>query len=133
MIAHLYESEHHLCLTKIIKEILIYVGQTHPESILYSLIFAARSKIPERIRPAEETIEKIRLKFPALTEEIWTISKELSKAAIKLKEFWYDGIESAWSIYNQSKSTSEVLAMLKDLKEEVMSRKRTNSEIAFHH
>lgn len=52
MIAHLYESDHHLGLTRIIKEILIYIGETHPESILYSLIFAARSKIPERIRPA---------------------------------------------------------------------------------
>lgn len=57
----------------------------------------------------------------------------MSNAAIKLKEYWYDGIESAWGVYNQSKSTSEVLTQLKDLKEEVMSRKKTNSEIAFHH
>lgn len=68
MIAHLYESKHHVELTKIIKKILIYIGQTHPESILYSLIFAARSKIPERTSPATEIIDKIKLKYAALTE-----------------------------------------------------------------
>lgn len=42
-----------MSLTKIIKEILIFIGESHPEAILYSLIFAARSKIPERVKPAE--------------------------------------------------------------------------------
>jgi hypothetical protein len=54
-------------------------------------------------------MEVIRKQHPQLTEEAENISSELGKAAIKLKEYWYDGIESAWATYNQSKSSKQVV------------------------
>ena len=36
-----------------IKKVLKFVGLSHPESLLYSLNFAIRSKITERIAPAQ--------------------------------------------------------------------------------
>jgi FKBP12-rapamycin complex-associated protein len=56
----------------------------------------------------------------------------LGKAAIKLKEYWYDGIESAWATYNQSKSSKQVVELLKELCNDVFQRKNSNSELAFH-
>lgn len=60
--------------------------------MLYSLNFAAKSKIAARTGPAAEIIAAIKEKHSELASEVERISSELGRAAIKLKEFWYDGI-----------------------------------------
>jgi hypothetical protein len=50
-----------------------------------------------------------------LANEVEKISNELGRAAIKLKEYWYDGIESAWAIYNQNKNGAQIVHLLKEL------------------
>lgn len=107
----------------ILKQILHFVGTAHPESVLYALNFAVKSKIPERVRPAKQVLEQIRQVHPGLTAEAEQIASELGKAAIKLKEQWYDGIESAWALYNQQKSATAVTALLKELCEEIFVRR----------
>jgi FKBP12-rapamycin complex-associated protein len=60
------------------------------------------------------------------------ISTELGKAAIKLKEFWHDGIEEAWKIYESTKNIGEVVKMMKGLHESEREREvKSNSEISF--
>jgi len=49
--------------------VLLYLGSHHPESVLFSLNFAVKSKIPDRIKPAVEILDVIRAKHPELTEE----------------------------------------------------------------
>lgn len=48
-----------------------------------------------------------------LAEEVETISNELGRAAIKLKEYWFDGVEAAWAAYNQNKDADQVVNLLR--------------------
>jgi len=61
MIAQLSEEEgQDRKFIKILKEILLYLGLHHPESVLFSLNFAVKSKIPNRIKPALEIMASIK-------------------------------------------------------------------------
>jgi serine/threonine-protein kinase mTOR len=132
MIAQLYQGEGQHSFVKIIKILLKQLGEHHPESVLYSLHFALKSKIPERVRPAQEIVDHIRMSNSELAEEVERISSELVRAAIKLKEYWYDSIESAWTNYNQNKNAGQVIVALRELCETVLGRRESNSEISFH-
>jgi serine/threonine-protein kinase mTOR len=132
MIAQLYQPNEESNFIRILKLLLKTIGTNHPESVLYSLNFAAKSKIAARTRPAGEIIAHIKEHHLELASEVERISSELGRAAIKLKEFWYDGIESAWASYNQNKSAAQIVHQLKELCETVLGRCESNSEIAFH-
>jgi len=59
---------------KILKVLLKQLGEQHPQSVLYSLFFAIKSKIPERVKPAQEIIDHIRLTHSKLADEVYNIS-----------------------------------------------------------
>ena len=46
MMAHLSLNEKQKTFTNMIREVLEFVGESHPESLLYFLNFAIKSKIP---------------------------------------------------------------------------------------
>jgi hypothetical protein len=96
------------------------------------LNFAAKSKMAARTRPAGEIIAHIKERHLELASEVERISSELGRAAIKLKEYWYDGIEAAWAAYNQTKSSAQIVHQLRELCETVLTRNESNSEVAFH-
>jgi hypothetical protein len=53
MIAQLVEEEGEKTnFTQMLYELLLYLGLRHPESVLFSLNFAVKSKVAERVRPA---------------------------------------------------------------------------------
>lgn len=62
MIAQLYQPSEESNFVKLLKLLLKNIGAQHPESVLYSLNFAAKSKITARTRPAGEIIAHIKEK-----------------------------------------------------------------------
>lgn len=58
------------------------------------------------------------------------VSTELCKTAIKLKEFWHEGILAAWTA-KEDKNINKVVKMLKELHEEEKYLETSNSELAF--
>ncbi len=60
------------------------------------------------MKPAQEIVDHIRITNSELADEVEKISSELGRAAIKLKEYWYDGIETAWAAYNQTRNSAQV-------------------------
>jgi len=59
MIAQLYEISENTAFTMILKQLLKNLGDKYPESVLFSLNFAIRCKIKERIKPAQEIVKFI--------------------------------------------------------------------------
>lgn len=60
MIAQLFQPNEETNFIKLLKMLLRNIGSQHPESVLFSLNFAAKSKIAERTRPANEIIAFIK-------------------------------------------------------------------------
>jgi hypothetical protein len=52
MIAQLYQVSEETNFIKLLKILLKQLGENHPESVLFSLNFAIKSKIEERIKPS---------------------------------------------------------------------------------
>lgn len=52
MIAQLYQAEAETEFLRLLKVLLKQLGEKHPESVLFSLNFALKSKIRERVQPA---------------------------------------------------------------------------------
>ena len=74
MIAQLYQTDTDTNFMKILKMLLKQLGYHHPQSVLYSLNFALKSKIEEKIRPAQEIIDHICTDHAELAEEVQRIS-----------------------------------------------------------
>lgn len=85
MIAQLYQVGEESNFLRLLKLLLCQLGKQHPESVLFSLNFALKSKIGERTVPATEIMTSIKSQHGELAEEVETISNELGRAAIKLK------------------------------------------------
>ncbi len=64
MIAQLFQPNEETNFIKLLKRLLKSIGGHHPESVLFSLNFASKSKIAERTGPASEIISFIKEKHP---------------------------------------------------------------------
>lgn len=100
-------------MSSLLRELLLYIGEQHPQALIYPLIFAAKSKTKDRREPALAILKRIQERDYEICSQAELISTELGKAAIKLKEYWFDGIEGAWKIYDETKNIAETVKTLK--------------------
>lgn len=60
IIARLYnKNKRSYNLSNLLRELLLYVGEQHPQALIYPLIFASKSKIKDRREPAQAILKRI--------------------------------------------------------------------------
>ena len=78
---------------QVLKNILIKIGLTHPNALIYSLIVLKNSSSKARKDAATSVLNGIMKKHKDLIEECGMFIDELNKCAMLLHEEWYETIE----------------------------------------
>ena len=82
-------------IQKSIQDLLLNVAFQNPQSLIFPLLVAKKSKSNQRRQTAFIILTALERKFPDLIKQASLISDELNKVAILLEEEWYEGIDEA--------------------------------------
>ena len=96
----------------LLKQLLVRVGQVHPQALLYPLTVASKSPSPIRANEANELLDEIRSHSPLLVEQVELVSTELVRVAILSEEMWHEGLEEASRLYFGENNVKGMLSLL---------------------
>lgn len=116
-------------IRRIVQDLLIDIGKSHPLALTYPLTLSAKSKDPLRRETAEKILNSLRKRYSRYVDESLLISQELIRIAILWTELFYETLEDAYK-YFQKKNYSEMLKLLEGLQKTVETAE-TLSEISF--
>eukprot|EP01117_Protostelium_nocturnum_P017160 TRINITY_DN6939_c0_g1_i1.p1 TRINITY_DN6939_c0_g1~~TRINITY_DN6939_c0_g1_i1.p1 ORF type:complete len:1242 (+),score=321.13 TRINITY_DN6939_c0_g1_i1:131-3727(+) len=99
---------------RLVGEIIISIGQTHPQIIIYPLLVASRSHKKETF--ATELLERISQFYPVLVDQARSFSNELIRCSILWQEQWFEGInEIAMMLATNAKAPYQLMEGLAKL------------------
>ncbi|KAJ2885371.1 phosphatidylinositol kinase- protein kinase tor1, partial [Coemansia aciculifera] len=101
--------------SRLIKQLLVKVGKSHPHAILFSLYVAARSDHLKRSQAAKEVLVKLHDRMPEMVEETEIVSRELIRITLLLPELWQEGLDNAFKCYYVQNDPVEMMTILKHL------------------
>ncbi|KAH9253554.1 hypothetical protein BASA81_008390 [Batrachochytrium salamandrivorans] len=78
-----------------LRDLLVGLGQTYPQALVYPLTVAARSSDERVSLAAEGILNKLRATQSTLLDQANLVAKEMTRIAILLPEEWYDALEEA--------------------------------------
>ncbi|CAG9463067.1 unnamed protein product [Pedinophyceae sp. YPF-701] len=96
----------------IIHQLLVRIGQHHPQALMYPLIVACKSSSAARRASATAVIENLRQHSAALVDQAQLVSKELIRVAILWHEMWHEALEEASRLYFGENNAEGMLATL---------------------
>ncbi|XP_024933499.1 serine/threonine-protein kinase TOR isoform X2 [Ziziphus jujuba] len=115
---------------ELIQSLLVRIGQSHPQALMYPLLVACKSISNLRKAAAEEVVNKVRQHSGVLVDQAQLVSQELIRVAILWHEMWHEGLEEASRLYfgeHNIEGMLKVLEPLHDMLEE--GAMRTNTTI----
>ncbi|KAJ2121753.1 phosphatidylinositol kinase- protein kinase tor1 [Coemansia sp. RSA 720] len=93
---------------RLVQQLLVEVGKSHPHAIMFSLYVAARSEHVERSLAAKDVLAKLHDMYPQLVEETELVSRELIRITLPFPEMWTKSIYTLASKYNGGHGISEI-------------------------
>lgn len=124
-----------LDISVLIQNLLIDVGQIHPQALVYPLAVACKSAKPEKESVVQFVIDKIREHSPQLVSQAFLVSQELIRTAILWDEMWYEALEEASRTYFSQKNPLAMFQLLTPLHDmmdaNIGAGATTFNEIAF--
>ncbi|KAJ2825259.1 phosphatidylinositol kinase- protein kinase tor1, partial [Coemansia erecta] len=100
---------------RLIRQLLVEVGKSHPHAVLFSLYVAARSDHAERSHAAKDVLAKLHDVYPELVEETELVSRELIRITLLFPELWMKAITDVDAYYKTGQSISELMRILQSL------------------
>ncbi|KAL8151366.1 LOW QUALITY PROTEIN: hypothetical protein V2J09_021174 [Rumex salicifolius] len=120
---------------ELIQSLLVRIGQSHPQALMYPLLVACKSISDLRRAAAQKVVDKVRQHSSQLVDQAQLVSKELIRVAILWHEMWHEGLEEASRLYfgeHNIEGMLKVLEPLHDMLEEgAMRNNTTTNERAF--
>eukprot|EP01052_Picozoa_sp_SAG31_P012956 SAG31_NODE_768_length_12226_cov_3.928424_3_plen_2501_part_00 len=113
-----------------IKNLLIRVGEAHPQALLFPLLVSTKSNILVRQTAAWEILNEIRKNARRLIEEAELVSRELDRIAVLWNEEWHAGLEEACKNFTNG-NVDAMLEQLDKLHESLHRGPETLREISF--
>jgi len=102
-----------------VHNLLLRIGQEHPQALVYPLTVASKSPPNARMRAAETIMTQLenadKNGAKQLIQEAKLLSRELIRVAILWHEQWYEALEEASSRYFVHKDTEGMLQVLQPL------------------
>ena len=129
VIARIHAPSPHV--RRLVHQILLDVARVHPQSIIYSLMVAAKSQNPTRRAAASSLIEKMRTIHPVLVEHAMIVSNELIRISVLWHEMWHEGLEEASRRYFGDKNVNGMFAVLNPLHQVLERGPETPLEFSF--
>ncbi|KAJ6985134.1 hypothetical protein NC653_023190 [Populus alba x Populus x berolinensis] len=133
IIARIHLNNH--ALRELIQSLLVRIGQSHPQALMYPLLVACKSISNLRKAAAEEVVNKVRQHSGVLVDQAQLVSSELVRVAILWHEKWHEGLEEASRLYFGEHNIEGMLKALeplhKMLEEGAMKENITIKERAF--
>ncbi|XP_019183667.1 PREDICTED: serine/threonine-protein kinase TOR isoform X1 [Ipomoea nil] len=133
IIARIHSNNH--AVRELIQSLLVRIGQSHPQALMYPLLVACKSISNLRRAAAQEVVDKVRQHSGVLVDQAQLVSKELIRVAILWHEMWHEALEEASRLYfgeHNIEGMLKVLEPLHELLEEgAMGNNTTIKEKAF--
>ncbi|KAF3971928.1 hypothetical protein CMV_004520 [Castanea mollissima] len=120
---------------ELIQSLLVRIGQSHPQALMYPLLVACKSISNLRRAAAQEVVDKVRQHSGLLVDQAQLVSKELIRVAILWHEMWHEALEEASRLYFGEHNIEGMLKVLEPLhemlEEGAMKNDTTTKERAF--
>ncbi|KAF8034900.1 hypothetical protein BT93_C1046 [Corymbia citriodora subsp. variegata] len=102
---------------ELIQALLIRIGLSHPQALMYPLLVACKSISNLRRAAAQEVVDKVRQHSGMLVEQAQLVSTELIRVAILWHEMWHEALEEASRLYFGEHNIEAMLKALEPLHE----------------
>ena len=79
----------------LIHTLLVAVGRSHPQALMYPLLVACKSQSPFRRAAAASVVDAVRAHAATLVDQAQLVSRELIRIAILWHEMWHEALEEA--------------------------------------
>ncbi|XP_062021485.1 serine/threonine-protein kinase TOR [Rosa rugosa] len=115
IIARIHSNTH--AVRELIQSLLVRIGQSHPQALMYPLLVACKSISNLRKAAAQEVVEKVRQHSGLLVDQAQLVSTELIRVAILWHEMWHEALEEASRLYFGEHNIEGMLKVLEPLHE----------------
>ncbi|KAK0607667.1 hypothetical protein LWI29_018339 [Acer saccharum] len=115
IIARIHSNNH--AVRELIQSLLVRIGQSHPQALMYPLLVACKSISNLRRAAAQEVVDKVRQHSGLLVDQAQLVSKELIRVAILWHEMWHEALEEASRLYFGEHNIEGMLKVLEPLHE----------------
>jgi FKBP12-rapamycin complex-associated protein len=116
----------------LVKQVLIDIAKVHPQSLIYALTAATKSKNVQRSRVAREILDVVADARPLFVEQAQLINDELIRCAILWHELWHEALEDASRFYFQDKNVEQMMNALRPLHSKIEQGHHTLKEESFN-
>ncbi|KAJ4287076.1 phosphatidylinositol kinase- protein kinase tor1 [Collariella sp. IMI 366227] len=115
-----------------IHALLADVGRAHPQSLVYPLTVAMKTRHQtRRSKTAFNIMESVRQHSPKLVEQADVVSRELIRVAVLWHELWHEGLEEASRLYFGDHNIQGMFDVLEPLHDMLEKGPETLREISF--
>lgn len=116
---------------ELIQSLLVRIGRSHPQALMYPLLVACKSISTLRKAAAEEVVDRVRKHSGVLVDQAQLVSKELIRVAILWHEMWHEALEEASRLYFGERNVEGMLNVLEPLHAVLEEGPTTLKEVAF--
>ncbi|XP_030468800.2 serine/threonine-protein kinase TOR-like isoform X2 [Syzygium oleosum] len=128
VIARIHSNYHAV----LIRSLLVRIGHSHPQALMYPLLVAFKAASKLRRAAAQEVVDKVRQHSGVLVDQAQLVSEELVRVALPIlwHEKWNEALEEARKQYQQVYNIEAMLKVLEPLHESLMEgAERSNTTI----
>ncbi|XP_062082941.1 serine/threonine-protein kinase TOR [Humulus lupulus] len=115
IIARIHSNNH--AVRELIQSLLVRIGQSHPQALMYPLLVACKSISNLRKQAAQEVVDRVRQHSGVLVDQAQLVSQELIRVAILWHEMWHEALEEASRLYFGEHNIEGMLKVLEPLHE----------------
>ncbi|KAA8545738.1 hypothetical protein F0562_020811 [Nyssa sinensis] len=113
IIARIHSNNH--AVRELIQSLLVRIGQSHPQALMYPLLVACKSISNLRKAAAQEVVDIVRQHSGVLVDQAQLVSQELIRVAILWHELWHEALEEASRLYFGEHNIEGMLKVLEPL------------------
>ncbi|XP_043266889.1 serine/threonine-protein kinase mTOR isoform X2 [Venturia canescens] len=115
-----------------IHHLLIDIGKTHPQALVYPLTVASKSASYARKTAANKILKNMCEHSPTLVQQAMMASDELIRVAILWHELWHEGLEEASRLYFGERNVKGMFDTLEPLHAMLERGPQTLKETSFN-
>ena len=114
-----------------IHNLLVDIGKTHPQALVYPLTVASKSASHARKTAANKILNSMSEHSPTLVQQAKMVSDELIRVAILWHELWHEGLEEASRLYFGERNVKGMFDTLEPLHAMLERGPQTLKETSF--
>ncbi|XP_053611167.1 serine/threonine-protein kinase mTOR isoform X2 [Plodia interpunctella] len=116
---------------KLIHSLLIDIGKSHPQALVYPLTVASKSSFVARKNAANQILKSMCTHSSNLVNQAAMISEELIRVAILWHEQWHEALEEASRLYFSEHDVNAMFKTLEPLHAMLEKGPQTTKEVSF--